>query len=127
MYTLKKEFMIVVMNPQVAEQEHSQLVNIQIPFDKFTIVDSNQKKVEFDHFKYQIPTEHHPMVEPVMSHVSLPVKFNAGQLYQHFFVKKDGSGIMSSHAQLNQRHSQNQMDTTSSMEQNFELIFSTEA
>lgn len=52
----------------------------------------------------------------------MPVKFNAGQLYQLFFVRREKSS-----QKLNQQQSKIQVDTTFSNEQNFDEIFSCEA
>jgi hypothetical protein len=52
---MKHEFMIVVQNPQaLSEPKRKELVNIVIPFDNFTIVDSDGNQVDYDNFRAQV-------------------------------------------------------------------------
>ena len=60
-----------------------------MPYDKFTILDSSGNKVDYDSFRPKMGIKNKQ--ERIFNHVQIPVRFEPGQHYQIFTVRKDKS------------------------------------
>lgn len=81
-----------MVNPQVlSEQQRHELVELKVPFDQFSIADSNNMPVDFDLFRPEMRIDLDPKQERIENLVSIPVSFTSGEQYKLFFVKREHS------------------------------------